>query len=1561
MSEADIIMTYHKIKSNHYLSNCYRHIINSKIIHFLIIIIETALNVLLELDIILRDFTGLYEEEKFKKFNYINSIIIEFNKLSNFTELILLIIFVLIFDFLYLFLQRNNFIFRRIHIMIIINILELLYFRLIESIFLCLLFSFRKLYLLVSLFLLLPHISLIVNNFMYNHLYYFVPGFIEYPYDEFSSLYDIILFATKLLLGIICSSTNVGLTKFFFCILFLFQFLFSYILLYKLRNQSYLFMKNTFLNETRLCGFIIQPIIIISALLIGKNEILSILFITLNISFLFIIMGYVYFIYNPFDYVRIKMESPFENTIFYLYIISNKFMVDNLFESKLNEHFIKCGTCDLCTKYKNYLNELKKIEELENEENQNLIKEEKNNYNNNINDEEKHLMDLFNVIYNLKNKYFILIRNMAINYKIKGRDSLIKNADHYYINLSILMYSKLEKNELTLLLNEKLILEIINQKNHSILDNDQPQINQLLLCNRFVNLSNKIIAQFREILNCQQNLKKAEQLIDLSYMLKEMQNKEFKKNLFNQKQENNSVSKNMLSACSIIYEELFNTTISNSQTPLRDNIQQLEDIFNSNSNKNNNTISLSYYMNSKTCKIIRVGKDLCCHLNKNLFDVFPLIFKQYQINLFQTNILNNYYDNDSIEKSKSNNSYIINLNKSKINKNYKTIKTNKGNNAKADNLTKKISSKNHRKCVEIKIIICQNISSKIYYQLLTLKLTPLFSNENKYFFILDGVYNAHKYTVITSIDHEKSKNCGEEKINFISSPELEKKNAELYSMKFENYNKWLYEKGFVSIKLSSFDLSYKTYIIYLLNQKEIQPRIKVVKKINLKEEENEEQKENEAKKEKINLIEDNQSVSSQVTSNSYNKGFSGLGNKNKNKDSLQEYNGLNQIKLMIYMIIILVLLIFIFEFIHLFKYDVKIENCNDIFIKFKIFSKFYYQIFPLTLSIVCINSNENICNNIVSYYSNIYLEKFPQDDFNITLLLLIHNQRIADKMMETKGYTNEIHDIIGTKKYNQIFGNTINYLYVTQTYVNNKVKYSITSVEKKFYETILMMCNSFNSITENSNLNDIIYFLNKDDNPLMNLYEGESIKDLTNYQKDIYEMILNYNMYSKDLDNINNSLKNILIQTLRTNKIFIYIYLHLNILTIIFVSILIYLYLSFCEKIIIKILNFINMTINTKTNDFQFDKMFAEKLENLDIILKLYKISPIKALQNLIKLYNSYQSYITKKSKNEAMEISKRNNKKHFDLQKKELDNIPKNQMIIDKNGIKYLNITNKYYIILYAIIIITFSLYFFLLIKWNNYFNVEESLYILIEKTTQIEWAIYQGINIYYLMIFNNFTINEISKKMYPNLYNPKEDLSLLKSFYQNLINAFDIKKEIDELGNLYEIDISNFTCGNLYDLNEKIIEELNKTVLGSKLSTNIKNKLIIICEHLGVTDNNDPKSEFERHIQLIKNGLISIDDFDYTGLIDHLKSGNLGKISLLFNNVLIYLLEVYITNPNKSAIKGISKILKNDITIMEISFIIIDIIIIIIVLFIIIKIKQFSSQILLIKSVFKIYELQE
>ena len=97
-------------------------------------------------------------------------------------------------------------------------------------------------------------------------------------------------------------------------------------------------------------------------------------------------------------------------------------------------------------------------------------------------------------------------------------------------------------------------------------------------------------------------------------------------------------------ACSIIYEEIFNITINNSQIPIRDNIQQIEDVF-ANNIKNDRIISLSMNLISNNCIIIRAGKDLSFYKNNNLFDLFPLIFKQYQIKLFMLCILENFESN----------------------------------------------------------------------------------------------------------------------------------------------------------------------------------------------------------------------------------------------------------------------------------------------------------------------------------------------------------------------------------------------------------------------------------------------------------------------------------------------------------------------------------------------------------------------------------------------------------------------------------------------------------------------------------------------------------------------------------------------------------------------------------------------------------------------------------------------------------------------------------------------------------------------------------------------------
>ena len=1573
MPDSEIKEIHKDIISNNYLSNCYRHLTRSKIIHFLIILIEVIFNIIQELDIYLRDFHPANNNTKKNKLSFIFATIQKTNSLKQPLKLIIMVFFVLIMDLLYIFLKKKNFLIRHTYNAIILNILELIYFRIFVLIFFELLFTLTKYNFLIGFIIFLPHIYLTIKNFLYNHLYYFVPDFIDYPYDEFTSLFDIILFFCKILISISGTSDNEGLGKFFFIILFILQIFFSIYLIEKLINHSYLFMKNSFLNKTKLCLFLEQSLVITFALLIGKTEVLSILFVIVCIGLLLNIMGYLYFIYNPYSFIKIRRETPMENIYFYLYILSNKNFPDFLFEDKVNEHYEQCGICELCKKYLTIFKKYENNNEAnENEEKENLLNSNKDN----VAYEKKcinknQLIDLFFIIYDGENKYFQLVKKMIINYEQKGKDSFTNNS-HYYVNLSFLMYSDYENNNITLSLNEKLILEMLNLENHLILDNHQSQIIQLLLCNKFMELSMNVIKKLKDILNSEQNLNKAKKLIELSFMLKKMKNKKYKKNLFSHKLENISNSRNLISLCSIIYEEIFNTTINNSQIPIRENIQPLEDFFRNASNKNDKVISLALDLNSKNCKIVRAGKGLSSFLNYNLFDLFPLIFQQYQINLFVSSVLSNF-DNSSNKEKKTdiNNSIVIN-------------KKNKKNNAKLNIKNTKVirplnnSNKSKKEYVEIKLIFCEDISLKIYYKLLTIKITPLFNNDNNYFILFDGLFYIHKLTIISIIDYEKNKNS-EEKVFGVSEPELEK-GSETYCINLKKYSLWQSNQGYNMNKVSSFNICFKLYSIYMLipkdkeKKKKLESHMSIIKEGKLLEEYDEQ---NSAHKntriEKINLMEDNASVTSQQTSNSHEKGLSSLGFRNKKKDNYYEYNSFHKLQKIIYISIVIILIIIIFEYIHLNSLKNSTKKNNESYLEFREFYKLYFQLFSLTLSVACIQKESQEpynCINIIKNYTEIYYYKlYPasvDEYFDFNKLLQMQSEILGKKMMNQRSFMNNIHRNIGNSNYNKIFGKFINYSRVSQSFFKNYIKYDIIEIDTQFSEAILIMCNSFKVLTEANDTKSIIYFLNKTDDPFSYLNNIIIDKELLSYQKEFYEMILNYKIYSSEFDSINDQLKDHLIKNSYLIEICIYIYLNLDTIMILFIAGLIYLYVKFFETIIIKILNYINMTMTVNENNFNFNEIFTKKLDNLEIILQLYKGDPLQAVQKLNIIYNEYQQHLTTKNKNEAIEMSRKGYRKNSEdeTKKDEIDNIPKNQRIINKKEIRDLNVVSKYFIFFYIVLLITLILYVILLILWINYFELKRNLISLTEKNYYLEESTYRAINIYNLMIFNNLTLPEISEYIYPYLYNKEEDISIIKIFYENLKYAFNNKKEKDFLGTSVYVDIednNNFTCENLYELNNDFLKEINQSSI-TKKPNKIKENLIKACNNSKVADSNDPRAAFERHFQYIKNGLISIDDFSYEGLIYHLSGGSLGNIALFFNIVITYLLETLFFIPHKKAIITILKLLNKYILITEIVFIVIDIIFIIIILFFFIsKIKNYCNQILLLKNTFKIFEIQE
>ena len=1544
MSDIEISKIDKNINSDNYLINCYENLIRTKVVYFVFILIEILLNILQELELFIRGFKEENISKKNMGLNFVSLLTNIFDKLPTFGKLIILIFYISFVEILYYFIKIKKPKIKYIYIKIGVNCLEIFFFRTFALIFLNFFFTLEKESFLFGCLFLIPFIFLMINNFSYNHLYYFVPDFIDYPYDEFSSQFDIILFMTKLVLSCATSTTNSGFGKFCFLILFLFQIFICFYFINKSINHSYIFMKNTFINKTRLSLFISKSFIILLAVLYGKTEIITILFLIVCLCIVIIIMTYIYYIYNPFYYIKIKRETPLENTFFYLYILSEKNDFDFVLKNKIKDHYQICGFCELCQKYIKYI---RKKKNFENDENEIFIKDEIEQ-NNKGTDNSK--IDLFDIFYEGKNKYFQLIKKIVLSYKYKGMEGFTNNS-YYFINLSFLIYSEYKENNYILLLNERIILEVLNKENRSFLENHESQIKQLLLCNQFMRLSNEIMTLIKDILNSDENISKAKKMIDLSLLLVKMRDPSYKNNLFSNKVENISSSKHLLIACSIIYEEIFNTALNNTQIPIRDNIQPLEDIIYNHSNKCNRLISLGIDLINQNCKIIRAGKGLSTYVNNNLFDLFPLIFKQFQINYFMTVILDNFENNTNFNAN--NNGIFLNRKKA-IKSSTKYIKG-----------VSKTNNKNKKDNVEIRIIICEIISSKMYYKLLTLKLSPLFNNNNNHFIIFDGLFSIQKDTIISFQDFEKSRKADEIMLA-VSDPELQEKIKGL-SFPFKKFSSIQNKLGYILSKISSFDISSKTYNIYILSKKESNK--KYAKKNSLlkgaksgdgdgDEEQNSENKNSEIRK--MLLLEETASVSSQQANNSTSNGISSIAGRNKRKENLYEHGGFNKIQKAIYLAIGIMFLILTVEYLQLKKFQISTINNNNIFLEYREFYKLYFQLFTSTLGLVCIMQDGN-CKRLINVYTNQYHMNYPQSgNFNFAKLVEIQNEILSKNIFEKKNILADLHQNIGSGTYDELFGKNIDYKRITRNANSTTIMFNITSIKMRFFETILIICNSFQILAPLSN--EQIIFLNKTtDDPFYLLNHNDNNVNFNDYQKEVYEMILNYKSFYDNFNLISNKLKSLLITKSSYVEKIIYFDICSDAFMDFVIIILLYFYLICFENILIKVLNYLNMTMNVKNEEFNFVSTFLKKIENLEIILEFYNGNPINAIQNINNIYNNYQQYLNSKNKNKALDMNKKNYKKI--LEENELDNVPKNQRILTRNNIKKLNITFKYLFSFFVIFIFALGIFIGNIIYWYGYFNIKTNLYILIDKNASLETSVYRAINFYDLMIFNNYTMDELAK-LYLDNKDKDQPNALFKTFYNDLKFAFNNKRERNEISSIYINfeDQMTFTCETLFELNNDYIELIKSNSKSADLN-DIKGNLIKLCENTGIADSNDYTTVFERHFQYIRNGMSSLTDYTYPGLLEHFNSGGtISRMSLFFNCILIYLLELTNFDPHKKAVQKLLKLFVFSIRLTELIYLFFDILLINIVIFVYIKkIKNYCNQILLLRKIFKIFEIHE
>ena len=141
-----------------------------------------------------------------------------------------------------------------------------------------------------------------------------------------------------------------------------------------------------------------------------------------------------------------------------------------------------------------------------------------------------------------------------------------------------------------------------------------------------------------------------------------------------------------------------------------------------------------------------------------------------------------------------------------------------------------------------------------------------------------------------------------------------------------------------------------------------------------------------------------------------------------------------------------------------------------------------------------------------------------------------------------------------------------------------------------------------------------------------------------------------------------------------------------------------------------------------------------------------------------------------------------------------------------------------------------------------------------------------------------------------------------------------------------------------------------------------NAGEKMFSLCKSSGIDTFNDISVAYENYYQKVMHSILSIHDFSYNGLLNHLKERFFGEIYLYFCLILMYITDIINVKLHKEEYDNLLGVLSKYLTINIFVVILFYIILLSIVIFFYIsKLKKFYAQIILTKQVFQICELHE
>ena len=1485
---------------NEYLSNVYRVIFKKVALHFVFEFLEYLIILFSQVNLYTINFEFSLTEKIDSSYFYL-TFIQKVNSIPEYAKIIILgLVFVMIIAY---FLIYDQFAFERISIfnIIVINVFEIIIFRFLFIFILHILFSVDGFPAIIMVIIYLPIVFLIIRNFLIYHLYYFAPHFIVYPYDYYSSIKDIFYILEKICIAIALQSSIKPFNEFLYLFSYILQiciFLFSIYIFY---FKSYCVMSNIFLNKSRF-AFVTAPVIINFGLnILGNKNYLNNTFLLISINILFAAFTIIQIFYCPYTNAYIGTNDNYENLYYYFYIIDNLKNENFFLEEKVRVHFNKCQKCDMCNNLKEHLSK------------------------------EKCYKNVYKILYKKVGVLEHTINELIHTILIKGKEG-VKHNSFFLINLMYCYYINMNKKNYVLSFNLKLIFEYINEENKNILENHLLSTEQIILINDFLSKADNIMNKMQTILTESSDKEKIQYFFGLYDTLSELKSQKFRNKLYYNKNEGVISFYKYISICSMIYEEIFNTSLSNGGMTLKENQMFLDDLCSKNSATFYNQIIIHLNLLSFENKIIYITGDFAKYKGKKLCQLIPNAFKVQEILLMKKKIMNS--------------KFLKTINKDKDFFEHNNI--NKGKNA-------------EEQFINLNLLMYDEIENKKYFVIFTLGLNLIYPLNISKEIMLMGFYTVDKNIVI-ALD----KGTKESKKEIVLNADEDNTQSELqnYSaneaqlIKYKNDSKYFHGKKLHFIK--KFYVNPNCYNIYSIFHSEKQRTYRADKIMG------EAQKKNNLydydSKDNIhvgaesvanfNFMMQSQASSTfmQITNESQNYKKRDKGGKKENKKT----------RTYIYYqfgLIFFNLGIFIFQIIShviLSRSIVEFDNQNFALIMLKNYYGVFNNVFTSILSISCLseNSKGDSCESVVSYFERIFLSS---QGFSPDLKKFFFEQNRFDCVQIT-GMRQRLLQILSSSNddtLNNLINSEMMTFSISQNITQNGTKLILNKQTGTFIDVFNYMTTAF--VVMNSkyeNLTDIVYIITKVNylgnwtstgEPFINVkLNGQ----LSQYQYYFYYIILNYQQFMQKLEiitlNLIQKTTNLIKSNIYTTKTIIIIILCAHII----LHFSIYLYIQSYFKALAKLFNKIENKLNLKNEEISVRDLLLQKVEKLKIIISLYKQDIYQAIVDLNFIYDNYKKFVEEKNK----EIAKYLKKEKYSFEKNYKSKNKKNKIL---SCYIYSVKSNKFYIyLLFIFIILSIAIAIILFSLWIPYESVYDKISELIKIHGNLAGNSNKFINYYQLMLYNSISLDDINT--YERLDTSK-GLDLFSKLYTDIENLYEAKKYMENLKHYSLNDIDeyfNFTCATFF-------EHVFTTNSFASRGANIKYKSLFIkfCQSANIFKSNNYKQIFSMLFEMIQTGINQINNHTYDGLIIHKKSLQFIKTTMIFLIVYYYTFEILGVQIQRKSYAKLSRLFGSNIHIGFVFYYIISIaFLLIIILIYVYKVNRNYRKIHEMKNVFKI-----